>query len=131
RNDSLQGWWPLSFNFRLFYSPSRGDLRIPAFDLDYGNQTSYFPRPNTGRTFGTISAWHRDFGNGVALGRPGRHVQWAPLAGSYSAWCGLRQHNDPVLAPVADTYAAELKDPLTNNYYNAETALYNIVALGS
>jgi len=120
RNDSLQGWWPLAANFRLFYSPSRGDLRIPACDLDYGNQTSYSPRSSTGRNFGILGAWHRDHGNRNTGGVLANHVNWAPLGGSYSAWCGLRQHADK-----------QYVDPITSNPVNADAALYTVVATGS
>jgi len=89
--DSLAGWWP---NKRL-YNTTGGftftDDNRPWWGIDNGNTANYVINQGAGgkRTFGVVGVWHGDAGinQGVA-------VQWTPLSGTKSAWCGLRQLND-------------------------------------
>jgi hypothetical protein len=92
--DSAQGWVPyVTPNVRSLGTIS-DDLR-PWRALDWGNR--FNAGPVQGRTPGVISAWHAD--NGVYPLNPGQGAlggsnSWTPLAGSKSAWCGLRAGND-------------------------------------
>ena len=94
--DSLQGWWPVHLPYRAPDVGAWTDDQRPWTCLDHGNQLDAAPvgaaHP---RTFGVVSAWHAD------PGRAAGHVGWAPLSGSRSMWCGLRQlHDDVVVDPV-------------------------------
>jgi hypothetical protein len=90
---------------------SLADQSRPWWALDYGNQANYVINQGPGhrRTFGVVGVWHRD--NGIA---GGGGVTWSPLAGSASAWCGLRRHGD-------NTFV----DPVTGNPFNQSTLDFN------
>src|ERR1041385_4917831 len=100
------GWWPY---FRE-YNPPGGlplpDDQRPWWALDYGNYGSYIIKAQSSarRTFGVVSYWHDDPGKNA-----GAAVGWAPLSGTRSAWCGMRQHGD-----------LTVKDPVTGNYYSED-----------
>jgi hypothetical protein len=92
--DSLYGWWP----YRNLYTSTGGltlndDLR-PWWAIDIGNNANYVINQGAGlkRTFGIVGVWHKDVGNTGA--GAGKGVDWTPLAGSQSLWCGLRRHGD-------------------------------------
>ena len=100
--DSLAGWWAR----RRPYSITGGltitdDLR-PWWAVDQGNQGNMRSFGPNKRTKGTLGYWHHDAGNTSGVG-----VTWSPLAGSRSAWCGLRQHGDE-----------SAMDPYTGNPFN-------------
>jgi hypothetical protein len=115
--DSLQGWWPVPF-------PSFGDC--PTSDrerawcaADQGNAVNgvLAAAPEHRRSTGVVGVWHVDRGRDEGSG-----VTWAPLAGSGSAWCGLRRHGD----------LSEM-DPITGNPFNqaiAERTTFGVTAPG-
>jgi hypothetical protein len=97
--DSLQGWTPIVRpNART--SGTRTDANRPWFCLDWGNRLN--TPPIQGRTVGIVGVWHVDGGanvpsNGtVNVNDAYLNVAptWSPLAGSASAWCGLRSGKD-------------------------------------
>jgi hypothetical protein len=100
--DSLQGWVPATIPFASLGNSNFPDRLRPFFCFDYGNQGNYVG--NQGhtsgkRTFGVTGYWHRDGGSMMpaAAADPSHNPltpSWAPLAGSASAWCGLRSHGD-------------------------------------
>jgi hypothetical protein len=99
--DSLQGWWPLDRGIGTTGGVSVSDVQRPFHGLDHGNLGCY--SINQGwpqRTFGVIGYWHRDPGANVpglpdtGAVVPGPGVEWMPLGGTNSAWCGLRGHGD-------------------------------------
>jgi flagellar hook capping protein FlgD len=102
--DSLQGWVPVAIPFGSIGTSNFPDrTHRMSYGFDYGNQGNYVG--NQGhiagkRTFGITGYWHRDPGSTVP-GMPdtglviaGPDVEWAPLGGSFSAWCGLRVDAD-------------------------------------
>ncbi len=107
--DSLAGWWP---DLRLYTSTAgytRPDVQRPWWALDMGNVANYAINQGEGakRTYGVVGVWHADAG----VNQPGGSaVQWAPLSGSRSAWCGLRQLGD-----------VSVLDPVTRNPFNQST----------
>ena len=127
--DSLQGWWPMRNGYVTFYIANLPDDQRPWHAIDIGNTVSYVINQGPGqrRTFGVTSAWHEDPGlNGkVPDPDPGKSdvnpnpPRWTPIAGSMSAWCGIRAHGDVTCV-----------DPETGNPYNAD-ALGNEVNQGS
>ena len=89
--DSMQGWiQQVNPNTRV--AGTLPDYSRPWNCLDWGNRMN--AGPVQGRTPGIVSAWHSD--NGVYPLNPGQSSSnsWTPLAGSSSAWCGLRAGND-------------------------------------
>src|SRR5207249_5848645 len=96
------------------------DFQRPWWAVDIGNQGNYVLPGTQGRTRGVIGYWHVDCGNSGADAQvliPGTNapaMTWAPLAGSRSAWCGLRAHGDL-------TYS----DEFTGNPYNAMILEFN------
>lgn len=120
RGDSLQGWWPVRHPYTLTGGLVLPDATRPWWALDYGNQVNYVLNSGQGgagrRTFGVIGVWHSDPGSVVQSTVPGSNPV-APdlpvIAGSRSAWCGLRGPGD-----------LTVQDPGTGNYYNAD-ALVN------
>ena len=71
------------------------DVQRPWRALDFGNIANYDPAIIGGRTSnmpGVVGVWHVDVGNTGA--GAGQGVGWTPLAGSSSAWMGMRRHGD-------------------------------------
>src|SRR5689334_13741802 len=89
--DSLMGWWPLHRQYNATGGLTLTDDQRPWWALDHGNLGNYVlsQQPSAGRTFGVVSYWHADPGNGA-----GAAMMWSPIGGTRSAWCGLRQHGD-------------------------------------
>lgn len=114
--DSLQGWFPV----RDLYTSTGGillsDRNRPWWCNDLGNTANYAgysgPAGPTGqkRTFGVVGVWHVDGGSGQASNGAPAAPAWAPLAGTRSAWMGLRGHGD----------TSGAIDPLTNNFHNQD-----------
>jgi hypothetical protein len=127
--DSLQGWWPMRNSYSSFFIANLNDKLRPWHAIDIGNTVSYVINQGPGhrRTFGVSSAWHEDPGVNAKVPDPDpgksdvnpNPPRWTPIAGSMSAWCGLRAHGDVTQV-----------DPLTGNPYNAD-ALGNEVWQGS
>jgi hypothetical protein len=115
--DSLQGWWPVRWQHVNASGAVRTDVNRPWWAIEVGNQSNYVinqgryvagaanPAPNN-RTFGVVGVWHSD--PGPVVGTIG--IVRAPLAGTKSAWMGLRQHGDLTVV-----------DPITGNPYNFNT----------
>jgi len=108
-NDSLQGWVPTVTPNTRSAGTITDDLR-PWQCLDWGNRMNAAPIQN--RTIGVVSAWHADDAGGTGGWKP----SWAPLVGSYSAWCGLRAGND--VRFIDDAWRGG-----TGNPYNGETVV--------
>jgi hypothetical protein len=113
--DSLQGWWPIRLPYRYAPYSTMTDDQRPWFCVDQGNQLNARPinAPHP-RTFGITSAWHADPGNAVG------HVMWAPISGSRSMWCGLRELNDN-----------SVLDPVTHQPYNEQVVQFNVQGGGT
>ena len=115
--DSLQGWWPVRNCYTSFFIANLPDDQRPWHAIDIGNSISYVINqgPGNRRTYGVTSAWHRDAGSGSLVKDPNhadvnpKAPRWTPIAGSNSAWCGLRAHGD-----------VTAMDPTTGNPYNAD-----------
>ncbi len=116
--DSLQGWWPVRFPHTNASGAVRTDENRPWWAIENGNQANYVINQGAGfkRTFGVVGVWHRDPGNTVPgpQGTGGTGVNWAPLGGSFSAWMGLRQHNDLTVS-----------DAITGNPFNVDALIFN------
>ncbi len=90
--DSLQGWVPVVQPNDRTLGTIADDLR-PWMALDYGNRMN--AAPVQGHTYGIVSAWHVDRGRDVPdAANPAATPLWSPLAGTASAWCGLRSADD-------------------------------------
>jgi len=111
--DSLQGFWPVRSDFISFRGPNPTDDQRLWFGSDMGNQINYVLNvaAQHKRSFGVNGLWHADKGKNQPGGSA---VQWTPLSGSQSLWCGLRQMGDN-----------SVMDPLTGNPFNATTYIYN------
>jgi len=109
--DSLEGWWPVRRQYDLTGGLTLPDANRPWWALDIGNQVNYVINQGNAakRTKGVIGVWHSDPGN-----LAGSAVTWAPLSGTRSAWCGLRQHGDNSVV-----------DPQTGNPFNQSTMEFN------
>ncbi|MFI5370918.1 MAG: hypothetical protein ACHQ52_05105 [Candidatus Eisenbacteria bacterium] len=114
--DSLQGWWPLNRGIGTTGGVTVSDLQRSSHGLDYGNLGCYaINQGSPKRTFGVVGYWHRDPGANVpglpdtGTVVPGPGVEWVPLDGGYSAWCGLRAPGDLTVT-----------DPVTGNPVNAD-----------
>ncbi len=95
RGDSTMGWLPYRFDMTGTGGLVLPDVQRPWRAIDYGNAVNYTPAVIGGRTsnmFGVTGVWHVDPGN--TAGGSGKGVTWTPLAGSSSAWMGLRRHGD-------------------------------------
>ncbi len=103
--DSLFGWWPQ----RCIENGTGGltltDDNRPWWAIDIGNNVNYVINEGAAhkRTYGVVGVWHRDNGS-----VSGHGVNWAPLSGSYSLWCGLRRWGD-----------LSFIDPITKNPFGA------------
>jgi flagellar hook capping protein FlgD len=125
--DSLQGWWPMRHKYTSFFIANLPDDQRPWHAIDIGNSISYVINqgPGNRRTFGVTGAWHSDAGRAAKTPDPGQSdvnpnpPRWTPIAGSRSAWCGLRAHGDVVAV-----------DGLTGNPYN-EDAIGGEIQQGS
>lgn len=118
--DSLQGWWPIRVQHTNASGAVLTDEQRPWWATPTGNVANYVinqrrdlndPSAPGNRTFGVIGVWHRDPGNTITATIPGTNPTtpgWTPLAGSYSAWMGIRGHGD-----------LTVPDPVTGNYINA------------
>src|SRR5580765_89618 len=102
-DDSLQGWWPMARPAQSEGAGNANDKARAFFGLNYGNNGNYVINQGTAykRTFGVTGYWHRDAGNGAPAvyvdgtpSSPGPNVEWAPIGGTQSAWCGLRANDD-------------------------------------
>ena len=115
--DTLQGWWPTAIPFGSVGPSDKDDCLRPWFGFDYGNQGNYTIPQGVKRTFGVTGYWHADNGTSLTSSVAGTNPVapgWAPLAGTKSAWCGVRSHGD--LTAI---------DPITGNPYNDNIAQYN------
>ncbi|HTK32409.1 MAG TPA: FlgD immunoglobulin-like domain containing protein [Candidatus Saccharimonadaceae bacterium] len=115
--DSMQGWWSI----RCFHANASGAVRVdvnrPWWAIEIGNSANYVINEGRShdyttnlpgnRTFGVVGVWHSDPGNTGA--GAGKGVAWTPLAGTKSAWMGLRNHGDVTVS-----------DPLTNSAFNVD-----------
>ena len=106
--DSLQGWWPYEREYNSTGGLTLTDDNRPWWCLDYGNVGNFVISQQSAakRTFGVIGYWHADGGRTQPGGSA---VMWTPLAGTRSAWCGMRQHGD-----------YSVQDQVTKNYYGGE-----------
>jgi len=125
-SDSMQGWIPvITPNTRS--AGTLADYNRSWQCLDWGNRMC--ASPVQGRTPGIISAWHVDNGNfplypeaayasmhGGVNDPPQVDNDWTPLAGSKSAWCGLRSGQD---FSVVD----QLANGGTGNHLNGEAVI--------
>src|SRR5262249_14899170 len=107
--DSLQGWWPMRRFWNAFTQTVSDDQR-PWSSLDHGNAGNYVIAQQSAakRTFGVVGYWHADPGKNA-----GNAVQWTPISGTKSAWCGLREHGD-----------LSQKDQVTGQPYNQDAVNY-------
>jgi hypothetical protein len=89
--DSLAGWWPYRRQYNATGGLTLTDDQRPWWAIDIGNQVNYVINQGGGgkRTKGVVGVWHADPGSAA-----GNAVTWTPLAGTKSAWCGLRIHGD-------------------------------------
>lgn len=117
--DSLQGWWSVRNQMSGTGGLTIPDHLRPWRALDFGNLANHV-FANNKRTFGVVGVWHVDGGNLVVppastnWGPPNPAetdggVKWAPLAGTKSAWMGLRRHGD-----------TSVSDPVTKNPFNED-----------
>ncbi len=106
--DSLQGWWPYQREYNSTGGLTLTDNQRPWWCLDYGNVGNFVISQQSAakRTFGVIGYWHGDGGRTQAGGSA---VMWTPLAGTRSAWCGMRQHGD-----------YSVQDQVTRNHFNGD-----------
>ena len=89
--DSMQGWIPVVIvNTRT--AGTIPDVQRTWNCLDFGNRLN--ATPVQGRTPGIIGVWHADGGVNVPATASPIKPTWAPLAGTMSAWCGLRAGTD-------------------------------------
>src|SRR2546423_4911663 len=108
--DLLQGWWPLRRQYNSAGGLTLTDDQRPWWAIDHGNLANYVisQQSSAKRTFGVVGIWHADAGKNAGVA-----VHWTPLAGTKSAWCGLRQHGDQ-----------SVLDQVTKNAYNQDTEQY-------
>src|SRR5262245_823895 len=111
--DSMQGWWPVHRQYNSTGGLTLADDQRSWWALDHGNIGNYVISQHAAakRTFGVVGYWHADPGkpaSGPSLG-----VAWSPLAGTRSAWCGLRQHGDVAVS-----------DAVTGNPFNQDVVQY-------
>jgi len=144
--DSLQGWMAYNCQYISTAGQTLNDWQRPWWSLDYGNSINAAPAGHKGRTWGVVGVWHRDdAGAAVGANRPdgtphafgtewaggtgqhgggsaglgdgtGAQPAWTPIGGSFSAWMGLRAHND-----------VRFVDPITGNGYNHSGGTFFLV----
>jgi hypothetical protein len=125
--DSLQGWYAIRQQMSGTGGLTIPDHLRPWRAIDYGNIANHGVGNHSAsasrRTFGVLGVWHVDGGNSVAApgsttwtGEPAGSggVGWAPLAGTRSAWMGLRRHGD-------NTHT----DPITKNAFNEDVMMFD------
>jgi len=113
--DSLQGWWPMRIAYR-YTASGLTDKQHSWWALDHGNQANYvLPDPNRPR--GVVGVWHSDPGSNTD---PQGLMQWAPIAGAGSAWCGLRGLGDNTVV-----------DPITSVPFNQMVMEFNDVGFNT
>ncbi|HYM82483.1 MAG TPA: hypothetical protein VEY91_13860, partial [Candidatus Limnocylindria bacterium] len=129
--DSLQGWWPYRPNYPFLQLSSPDNAR-PWWALDYGNISNYVINQGAAnkRTNGVTGGWHRDPGRNVP-GPGSQPVGWDPAgetnsvgtSGGFSAWAGLRAHNDLTSRDEVSGPGGAGTGALggTSNYYNETT----------
>ncbi|MEO5988013.1 MAG: hypothetical protein ABIU54_10525, partial [Candidatus Eisenbacteria bacterium] len=100
--DSMEGWWSRRRPYSITGGLTLPDDQRAWWAVDHGNQGNLRPFGPQKRTKGTLGYWHHDPGRNAGVG-----VTWAPLSGTQSAWCGLRQHGD-----------LSAMDPYTGNPFN-------------
>jgi len=115
--DSTQGWKRWSLHYRS--GGTRPAASRPEWALSYGNQINegntnlWNARNIAGRKYvktGVAGAWHSDTMAGVKLNvSNGAEPSATPIAGTRSAWCGLRESGNTVA-----------QDALTGNYLNGD-----------
>jgi hypothetical protein len=115
--DSSQGWRRQLLRFH--FSSTRPVLTRPEWYLDYGNVVNegntnlWNARNVAGRKYvktGVAGIWHSDNMVGVKLNvANGAEPSAAPIAGTRSAWCGLRESGN-----------TSAQDALTGNYINGD-----------
>jgi hypothetical protein len=115
--DSTQGW--TRGLHRFHFSATRAVSARPEWYLDYGNMVNegntnlWNARNLAGRKYvktGVAGVWHSDNMVGVKLNvANGAEPSAVPIAGTRSAWCGLRE--------AGNTSA---QDALTGNYINGD-----------
>src|SRR5690349_8840832 len=115
--DSTQGW--TRGLHRFHFSATRAVSARPEWYLDYGNMVNegntnlWNARNLAGRKYvktGIAGVWHADDMVGVKLNvANGAEPSAVPIAGTRSAWCGLRE--------AGNTHA---QDALTGNYINGD-----------
>jgi hypothetical protein len=122
--DTTQGWqrWAMAYTSGL----ARPAASRPEWALDYGNVINegntnlWAARDLAGRKYvktGIAGAWHSSTLAGVKKNlSDGVEPSAAPIAGSRSAWCGLRESGN-----------TSEQDALTGNYINGD--LYNTFGL--
>lgn len=110
--DSLAGWWPFVRRYFITGGLVLNDKDRPWWCTDYGNQTNHVVPAGPGgkRAKGVVGVWHADAGKNA-----GTAVQWTPLSGTKSAWCGLRQTGD-----------LSYSDIITGNPFNAQIDEFNL-----
>ena len=108
--DSLHGWWPTHRQYNSTGGITLTDDQRPWWALDHGNLGNYVlsQQSSAKRTFGVVSYWHGDPGNGA-----GSAMMWSPISGTRSAWCGLREHGD-----------ASVVDQVTGQPYNQDCVFF-------
>jgi hypothetical protein len=93
--DSAQGWTFVQPAHSSIGPSDLDDNLRPWFGLDGGNRANH--RPVQGRTFGVTGIWHADNGSQLTSSVGGSNPVapgWTPIAGTRSAWCGIRSHGD-------------------------------------
>jgi hypothetical protein len=114
------GWWPVKLSHLQFPGLENvpNDKQRSWLGLDFGNNLNYRSNALSGgvpRTYGVTGLWHRDGGKlQTTVGIPA--PIWAPISGSWSAWCGLRAHNDNVAMDAT---------PGVNNPYGAQIVQFS------
>ncbi len=113
--DSLQGWWPARALYTITGGLTLPDKSRPWWAIEHGNQANYVLNSrHQNRTTGVIGVWHVDGGSSAPGPNPSASPSWAPLAGTGSAWAGLRAHGDNTVA-----------DAITGNPFNQDVLNWN------